>query len=234
MRTVTLILFIVCGLQARTQTLNQVLITDFSQDFVQMDPVFADCINDHEWGNCVTIGIVKCAMAEFRSIKNIYREFHVSPDSISVIFNDGVKLSITTAEIQTAKTLAGMKHREPSAYYDSAMIVFTSICKRVLLRKEIYPDDSHCIHTFADAVKYINSGYATGSAGELLGLKLMPIEQKQFKNYAAAIVRTGAHTAYCTNGTEDFLGTSYVVTNNRMKNPIGPKRAIKAAYILSK
>lgn len=216
------------------ETLGEKLISDFYQTQVAYDGSYAACIDDHEWGNCVSIAVIKASLAEFKTVKAIYKGFSIKNDTVFIVFNDDLKIFVSNEERNMAAGMAGFGKGINSMYYDTAIIIYASICKRALERKYIYPADSACLHTFKDAVYFINSGYSTGSAGELLCLKLSPVGKKEALHSNAAIIRTSAHTAFCTKGVQDFLGRRHPVKMLWMRNPIGPGAPINAAYILSK
>ncbi len=127
------------------------------------------CYKARKEGNCVTIALVKAALGTFTTLNNIYKDFKIKGDSFFLKFNDNVSVAISKTEIDIVKNVSGIKPEVGTVYYDSAMIIYTSICKRIYLNKVKYPD-TKCIFSFRNAVDYIDCGYGTDSAPELLGI----------------------------------------------------------------
>lgn len=212
-------------------TLNEVLITDFYQGKVKVTPGFQRCVNDNELGNCVTVALIKTALAEFKTIESIYKSYTEKNGLIDIEFADGVKITIDRQEIEIVKQLSGIKKIIDSKYYESAMIIYTSICKRVLLQKNIY--SGACIQNFTNAVEYINCGFPTKSAHTLLGLRQVFLKARELETTPAAIIWCSAHAAYCSFGKQDLLGTVFLLDKRKMRNLVRKDR-ISNAYKLVK
>jgi len=200
------------------------IITDFGQTVVTVSDNFERCSGDHNQGNCATIALVKASIAQFKTLKNIFKEFRQNGDSFYLKFNDDIEASISKQEIDTAIKYSGIANISHSVYYDSSMIVYTAICKRVLVAKQTLHrsggyNNPDCIVTFRDAVDYISSGYPTATVCELLGLKFIVLTVSDIASESALIINDSAHAAYCSNGIQDILGQEYRITDNRMKNP---------------
>ena len=119
--------------------------------------------------------------------------------------------------------------------YNDGIIIYALICQRTLQLKDKLIDRPQCLKNFRNAVEAINSGYVTNVAYKLLGVKKFKIiSKKKIKNYKSVIIRTGDHASYCSYGYQDIFGKKYKIRNGRMKNPRGPKRSIKKAYVLEK
>jgi hypothetical protein len=232
--TVILSVLITLASYTQAQEPNERLIKDFYQGNVEVNNTLNACIKDNEWGNCVAIAVIKAALGKFKTINNIYKEYDTKNNMVYITFNDGVQISLSKEELDIVNTLAKFEKSENSVYYNDAIIIYASMCKRALVRKNVYNQTGHCIANFTDAVSFINSGYSTPSCGELLGLKLVSIRKSKIKTTEAVIINTSAHTAFCSYGTQDNVGRTYVIKLNHMKNPRGPERIINHAYVLSK
>jgi hypothetical protein len=209
------------------------LISDFYQSSVDVKPTFQNCDHANREGNCTSIALVKAALGEFKTLNNIYKEFKAQDDSFYFRFNDNIELSISKDEIELADNISGIKKDSKSIYYDSAMIIFTSICKRVFLNKGIY---SKCIVTFRDAIDYIDCGFTADSAYTLLGLRKREVNKRYLSSEASAIIHCAHHTAYCSYGYQDNLGNKYKINKMLlwMKTPVGLGERILGAYMLIK
>jgi len=203
---------------AQEAGINNLLITDFHQGKVTTTDEFGKCIEDNVPGNCVAIALIKAALAEFKTVANIYKSYTVQNGIISIEFADGFKVTINQEEIDIVKNLAGIQHAANSVYYDSAVIIYASICKRVLLDNNIFIKKRSCIKNFANAVEYINWGYPTVNAYGLLGLKQQFLDIRKLSAEPNAIIWCTAHAAYCTYGNQDLLGQPIVLHNKRMRN----------------
>lgn len=235
MKKITLLFLLVIGLisSAAAQQARMDLITGFYQDEVLQDPQMATCLNDDTWGNCVTIATIKAAIATFGSVKQIYSAYEWQGDNLQLTFRDGFKVTLSRADTNQARLAFGVLQGNAGwMHRDSAVIVYASICMRAFARKDQYPQGS-CMHSFHDALGFINAGYATDNAGELLGIKLVRIRLRDLKGSKAAIIRSSAHAAFCTYGWQDIDGDPYKIgAFYWMKNPLGWGSLIMEAYII--
>ena len=215
--------------------LSDRLIGDFYQTIVAPDKKMKKCIHDNKWGNCVAIALIKAAIAEFKTIENIYKSYRLTDDKIIIIFNDGLEIEVTANEIESARKFSAFGRGNNSVYYDSAIIVYASICKRILVYKKIQKEENKkCINNFEDAMYFINSGYSTEISASLLGLHFVSKNLNDLGSLESAIIRTSAHTAFCTQGVQDISGNRFIVHDGLMKNPASGPRPIKGIYILAK
>ena len=226
MKTIFIFLLLLASVlkSAAQEDLAKHLITDFGQTSVTVSDNFERCSNDHNQGNCATIALVKAAVAQFKTLKNIFKEFKQNGDSFYLKFNDDIEATISKQEIDIVKQYSGIANISNSVYYDSSMIVYTAICKRVLVAKNTLHrsrgyNNPDCIVSFRDAVDYISSGYPTATVCELLGLKFKVLGVADIVSESALIINDSAHAAYCSNGIQDILGKEFSITENRMKNP---------------
>jgi hypothetical protein len=220
------------------QTPRYDLIDGFYQDQVFQDEVLNKCLDDQTWGNCVTIATIKAAIATFGSIPNIYQEYRWLNDTLNITFHDGVKIQLSRRDTSEARKWFGvLAEANGWNHLDSAAIVFSSVCMRAFVRRNIY-SDSLCIKSYHDAIGFINSGYATKNAGELLGVKLIPIKVRNISVNKAAIIYSTAHAAFCSYGMQDDQGDRYKVKHllliSLMKNPMGWASNIVGAFVLKK
>lgn len=204
--------------------LSKHLVTDFGQTFVTVSPSFEKCSGDGNKGNCATIALVKASIAQFKTLNNIFKEFKSVGDSLYFKFNDNIEASISRQDIDTVIKYSGIVDLSNSIYFDSAMIVYTAICKRVFVTKQLLLRGSgynnpDCIITFRDAVDYISSGYPTATVNELLGFKMDILSISNIPSEPALIINDAAHAAFCSNGIQDISGRKFLVTGNRMENP---------------
>lgn len=219
---------------------SKILVKDFYQAGVTVSKDFKKCTGDDKVGNCATIALIKASIAQFGSLNNIYSDIQFEPNgTINFIFSDGVKLNVTMAERKVAGKLGGFgKNRtsKNSIYLDSAIMMYASICKRVLLEKKI-----KCVKNFDKAVQYINSGYPTKNVYKLLGFDSVNVKFSDIKNHKAVIAWCRAHAAYINYGTQDCFGYNkeirivkrgsrkvYQMRNSRTYDDIS------GAYILTK
>lgn len=238
-------LFLLCNLFSFTiisftyaQQPRTDLIGAFYQHRVELDPKTAECLKDSNWGNCVTIATIKAAIAEFGSVRNVYKSMQDTVGGQQLTFSDGFSLTVSQAELDTAKAKCGFKRDMAYKDYDSIVTLYASICKRAWLKKADYPSKS-CLNSFTNAVDFINSGYTTSSAGELLGLKLTKINPSQVKHLRSVIINSGAHTAFATMGIQDDQGVQYKIKSvvvPLMRNPLGLIKSvpITGAYRLER
>jgi hypothetical protein len=235
MKKITLLLLFTIGLTggSAAQSPRMDLITGFYQDEVLQDPQIATCLNDYTWGNCVTIAAIKVAIATFGSVKQIYTAYVWQGDTLHITFRDGLQITLSRADTAQARNAFGVLQGNAGwMHRDSAIIVYASICMRAFVRKDQYPQGS-CMHSFHDALGFINAGYTTGNAGELLGIKLIRIRLRDLKGSRAAIVRSSAHAAFCTYGAQDIEGDPYKIGGLYwMKNPRGWGSVIMEAYTI--
>ena len=235
MKKITLSLLFIIGLIGRSpaQSARMDLITGFYQDEVLQDPQMAICLNDDTWGNCVTIATIKAAIAAFGSVRHIYNAYEWRGDTLHVTFRDGLQITLSRADTAQARTAFGVLQGHAGwVHRDSAIIVYASICMRAFVHKEQYPQGS-CMHSFHDGLNFINAGYTTDNAGELLGIKLVRIRLRDLKGSLAAIIRSSAHAAFCTYGWQDIEGTPYKIgALYWMKNPLGWGSVIMEAYVI--
>ena len=218
------------------QELSKHLVTDFGQTVVSVSSSFEKCSGDKNQGNCATIALVKASLAQFKTLNNIFKEFKQAGDSFYFKFNDNIQASISTYDIDTVKKYSGIVKISNSVYYDSAMIIYAAICKRVLVAKQLLHkergyNNPNCILTFRDAVDYISSGYPTATVNELLGFKMEILSIADIPSESALIINDAAHAAYCSNGVQDILGKVFNVTDNRMENPKRNLLGIKTGKI---
>lgn len=217
--------------------MSKLLINDFYQGSVKVSLETEKCLDDKNHGNCVTIALIKCALGEFKRIDNIFLSYESNAINVSVCFQDDFILDITNDEIEIVKNLSGIEKEENPQYYDSAIQLYTIICKRVFLEKEEYSE--RCVNNFTNAVEYINAGFNTKGAHKLLSLKKEPVRKlaklKQFDN---VVIWSNAHASYYSNGFQDIFGKAYKVKKRIfgfwMKNPRGLGGFIQGAYRLSK
>jgi hypothetical protein len=226
--------FIFTASRAYSQQPRMDLISGFSQGSVTLNPVFNQCLQATKWGNCVTVATIKAAIGEFKTVKNIYNSLDTAGGLIYITFNDEVKITLSQDELKQAANLCSFNHQPNYPKYDSVVMVYASICKRALADKAFYAD-GHCLNTFSDAANFINSGYYTYQAYELLGLQLVPVDKTEIWNLESAIIQGRYHTTFCSYGYEDILGGNYRIVLYRMKNPIGIiPSAIQNVYRLAK
>lgn len=212
-------------------TFNEALITDFYQGKVIVSEGFQNCVNDHVLGNCVAVALIKTALGEFGTVSGIYKNYSEQNDLINIEFADGIKAEINKQEIEIVQRLSGITKADDSKFYDAAIIIYASICKRVLVQKNIY--SAACIRDFTSAVEYINSGFPTKDAHTLLGLKKVPLPVSDLQTTQAAIVWCSAHAAYCSYAKQDLLGSKIFLKKNKMMNLKRYSR-ISDAYRLTK
>lgn len=222
------------------QNPNETMNSQFYQGLVKVSDSFQDCSNDHNLGNCVTIALIKAALAEFRTPDNIFKSISTKDNESEIVFLDGDRVTVNQADLQTVEELAGIRHITDAVFYDQALLLYASICKKVLLHKDEYNklmstrrNQKTCISSFENAVEYINSGYSTSDAYELLALKKLPVKIEDLSNTNAAIIWSHYHAVFCTNGLQDYFGTLKEVKNGVMRNARG-KSSIKGAYKLTK
>lgn len=214
---------------------RQEMITDFFQTIVEKDEQMAKCLDDEVWGNCVVIALIKTALVEFGSVNNVYSSYRNTGDEIFITFNDGLQVTLTKEELKEAEQSAKFGREAGSKYFNDAIIVYASICKRVQVHKTgVIEKYKKCVNTFRDGILFINSGFPTDNCGVLLGLKLVERKAGEQSSLNAAIIRTAAHTAYCSEGVQDINGNRHVIVNNKMKNPRGPSKRIKKVFTLAK
>ncbi len=235
MKRIILLLVVTIGLISRSaaQNARMDLITGFYQDEVLQDPQMATCLNDDTWGNCVTIATIKAAIATFGSVNKVYTSYQWQDDILHLTFRDGLQITLSRADTAQAHVAFGVLQGNTGwMHRDSAIIVYASICMRAFVRKDQYPQ-GNCMHSFHDALGFINAGYTTGNAGELLGLKLTRIRLHDLKQSKGAIIRSSAHAAFCTYGWQDIDGDPYKIGGLYwMKNPRGWGSVIMEAYII--
>lgn len=241
--TFTLLLsFTINALHAQSDV-PRILVEDFYQAGVTVGEDFKKCTGDDKVGNCATIALIKASIAQFGSLNNIYQEIRFNPDStIHFTFNDGVELDVTVEERRIAGKLGGFgrnRTTRSSIYRDSAIMMYASICKRILLEK--LKDKSKCVTNFDKAVRFINSGYNTGNVYKLLGLDSIRVRFADIRNHEAVIAWCSAHAAYINNGTQDCFGHSKEIRSVKrgrrqvyqMRNSVAFDD-INGAYILTK
>lgn len=235
MKTSFLLVFCLCTyfLGTAQQVPRTDLITGFYQTNVPFDARLAKCFGDDVWGNCVAIAMIKAAAAEFGSYRAIYQDWKEDNNATALTFNDGLKLTLSAEELKIARRLCGFGIRPDFRDSNDVLVVYASMCKRIFLKKDNY-SSGHCIQSFSDAVHFLNSGYSTKYAGDLLGLKMMRIKSSKLKNTSATIIHTGAHTAFCTYGIQDDQGTAHLIKRPFMRNAIGPAMLISKCYKLTK
>ncbi len=214
--------------------MEQKIITDFYQTIVTIRPETKACLDDYKNGNCVTIALIKAALAQFHNVAGIFNYYEEDFEQIQATFRDEYKVSINVEELEIVRRISGIKKNEDSHYYEAAIKLYTIIAKRVYLQKENYSEK--CILSFKHAVEYLNSGYPTEIAHELLALGKRKIKIRKIKNYKSVIIRSGAHASYCSYGVQDIMGKAVNIKRIGffwwMKNPIGVGGIIKEAYIL--
>lgn len=212
---------------------NSNLVTDFKQTQVVVSKEFQKCSKDRILGNCVAIALIKCALGQFGSLENIYKEFSKSDDgTFSITFNDNVKVQLSGNDIQLVKELSGIEPEVEGKYYESAIILYASICKRILVAKQEY-DSRSCIQNYKNAVELLNSGFPTKTAYKLLGFQKENIAIPELNKNENAIIWCSAHAAYASEGTQDLLGKAIPLKNKKMRNLARYSR-IKGAYKLVK
>jgi len=216
--------------------MNIDIISDFYQGSVVVSKETQKCLKDNVLGNCVTIALIKSALVEFGSIEKIFTSYAESKGTISCTFFDGLKLTVSKSEIKTVEKICGIKFKRKAKYYASAVKLYSIIAKRVLLRKDNY--SKKCIHNFKNAVEYLNSGFPTKKAPELLALSKKKIKRKKIKKYKSVIIWSSAHAAYCSYGGQDVAGKRKKIKNilgvRWMKNLRGIGAPVSGAYILKR
>lgn len=212
------------------------IISDFKQGTVIISNETKNCLQDYKNGNCVTIALIKAALVEFGSIENIFETYKTLDNETTVSFKSSLSITVNQEEIKLVEQISGIIPKENSIYYKSATKLFAIIAKRILYFNEQY--SSSCIKSFKNAVEYLNSGYSTKSAHELLELKKVPIKIKHIKKKKSAIIYSNAHASYSSYGDQDIFGKSNRITQlgfvSWMKNPKGIGGVILGAYILNK
>lgn len=216
-------------LLAQNDSLGEELIGDFYQGLVKVEPDTKKCLNDYKLGNCVAIALIKCALAQFGSIENIFEDYEVIENGYAATFSDGQNVSLYDSEIQIVKEISGIRHKVSPKYYQSALILYGLICKKIFIEKQ---ESSRCINSFKNAVEYINAGYPTKIAPQLLGLTGEAPKNK-IQSYKAVVIWSRAHAAFASNGIQDIAGKRFFITSGKMRNMRG-KGKIRGAFILTK
>ncbi|MRX41324.1 hypothetical protein GJU43_18710 [Flavobacterium sp. LC2016-23] len=205
------------------------LVTDFKQTTVIVSDQFADCNHDHKLGNCVSIAVIKCALGQFGAIENVFKSFIKNDDgSFNVEFFDGIKVKVTTSEIDIVKQISGITPNANSKYFEDAIIIYACMCKRIY---EEAQSEKKCILTFTNAVESLNSGYPTIDGSKLLGMDRTDLTLEQIKTEPNAVIWCSAHAAYISSGTQDLLGNPMPLRNNKMRN-LARYSKIKGGYKL--
>lgn len=210
------------------------IISDFYQGKVTVRSETKTCLDDNVLGNCVTIALIKAALVTFNGKQPIFLNYSTSNNTINVTFRDNLEVSVTTEDINMVKEISGIKPSPEAKYYEDAIELYALIAKRVYIKKDKYAPQ--CITDFKTAVEYLNCGFPTVRAPELLALKKTFIRKRNIRNYKSVIIRTGAHASYCSFGTQDILGKANTIWRVLgvwwMKNPIGIGGIIREPYIL--
>lgn len=223
------------------QEISKQLVTAFGQSAVHISTVFESCTGDSKQGNCAAIALIKAAMGQYKTLNQIYSSFIIRGNTFDIKFNDGVEVTVSNSDVDTAKKYSGILKLDNAAYYDSAMIIFASICQRVIVNKPFFKDrylkdkvgynNTDCIKTFNDAVDYVDSGYPTVNVGDFLGLSLEPVSKSDLQTQPSLIINDRAHAAYCSYGIQDINGKSYKIKRGRMENPLRNFFGIKTGRI---
>lgn len=212
---------------------NSRLITEFKQTNVVVSKEFQQCSKDDDLGNCVAIALIKCALGQYGSLDSIYSKFSTNEEGLyQITFNDGIHIQLAADEIEVVRELSGIQPIGQSEYYKNALILYASICRRILNDKQTY-DPRNCIQNFKNAVEYLNSGYPTKSAHKLLGMGKEVINVKELQQNENAIIWCSAHAAYASKGIQDLLGKETPLKNKKMRNLVRYSK-IKGAYKLTK
>ncbi|MFK7784866.1 MAG: hypothetical protein AB8B56_07115 [Crocinitomicaceae bacterium] len=210
------------------------IIGDFYQGLVKIREETKKCLDDYKNGNCVTIALIKAALVQFGSIDKIFSEYSVGNEEVTVKFMDGITVSISNEEKGVVRDISGVKKKDNSEFYETGIELFAIIAKRVFLLKADFSEK--CIHTFRDAVEYLNSGYPTKNAPKLLALDKQHVRKKSLNQYKSVIIYSSAHAAYCSYGNQDVAGRSNKVKRllgvSWMKNLRGVGGKVKGAFIL--
>lgn len=206
------------------------MIKDFSQGTVIVSDKVRNCRGNEVIGNCSVIALVKTALVQFQSMEAIFKKFEIKDSVVYAKFRDGVSVQLTKEEIDLTIGLAGLKVISNSEYDHTAIVLYALICKRVYSLKRKF--SKKCIHSFQDAIEYINCGYDTSEVYKLLTLKKKDINPEKLEKYKAVVVWNNVHASYCTYGIQDILGQEYKIKHSWIKNPLGAGASIQGAYIL--
>lgn len=210
------------------------IIGDFFQGVVTIQKETKACLDDYKNGNCVTIALIKAALVQYGSIEKIFDAYANQDGITEVQFKDGTKARISEEEKSVVRSISGIKHIDDAVYYETAIELFALIAMRVYELKSKYSEK--CIHSFQNAVEFLNSGYSTEKSPELLGLARKPIKVKYLKNYKSSIIYSSAHAAYCSYGYQDQAGKPNKVNRllrvSWMKNMRGIGGVVSGAFIL--
>lgn len=218
-----------------SQSLNTELIEDFYQGKVIVSNSFQSCDKDKVAGNCAAIAIIKASLAEFKTLENIFKKYKIRGDSTFITLQNNRSLIITNDEIKQVEKLAGIRKKENSLYYGNAIILYTIMCKQLLLFKPSV--HGACINNFTNAVEYLNNGYSSKNAYKLLGFttkNIVQIPVDQLSKIPSAIIWSSSHAAFATYGKQDFLGKPVDINNNMMRNIKGFRQISEGAYYLKK
>lgn len=216
---------------ANAQNVNRVMISNFFQTEVKVSNAFQNCTGDRNLGNCVAIAVIKCALGQFETKENVFTR--IVPDgngNYNIQFADSLRLTLLAKEIQTVKDSSGIQRVPDSRYYEDAVILYASMCKRILLANGHY---STCIKNFSNAMEYLNSGYSATFGAELLGLKKKPVPIDNLLLEEDALIWCSAHAAYVSCGVQDLMGREVLLKKRKMRNVARYSR-IREAFKLEK
>lgn len=211
------------------------LISDFKQTVVTVSPQFQKCSDDKKLGNCVAIAVIKCALGQFKSIENVYDKFELVNGVYKLTFVDGLNVEVLQEEVDIVKQLSGIKPVGDSKFYEDALVIYASMCKRILLNCTDYTTDKECrcVISFTNAVEMLNSGFTTDEGNTLLGMQKEYIDIDGVTSESNAVIWCSAHAAYSSGGHQDLLGDRIPIVNGKMRN-LARYSKIKGAYKLIK
>jgi hypothetical protein len=224
------------------------LITDFFQGNVKVDSAFAACTADDKHGNCAAIAVIKAALADFGSIDRIFTVFRRESDSVRCTFRDGTVIVIGEGQRTIVRNTADLRAGTPATFHEDAITLYALICKRMWVRRSAFTPSkkfSKCVHSYRDAVMYLNSGYPTIHAYRLLALDNVAItDYSTLATLPSAIVYSSVHAGFVTMGQQDRFGESFPIQQRRahrgrrtgpwmMGTANGNQRKIEAAYHLA-
>lgn len=206
------------------------MIKDFSQGTVIVSDKVQDCRGNDVVGNCAVIALIKAALVNFQTTDKIFKKFEIKEDVIYCKFRDGTTVQLTKEEIDLTISLAGLNVISNSEYDHTAIVLYGLICKRVFRLKRKY--SKKCIHSFQDAIEFVNCGYNTEEVYQLLALKKNKVSVEKLEKYPAVVIWNKVHASYCSYGIQDILGEEHKVKHGWMRNPLGAGGSIQGAYTL--
>lgn len=208
------------------------LIQGFYQGNVDVDARMAQCLRDKVWGNCVTIGLVKTAAAQFGGFRETVRSWTNEGDNIQLVFHDGDSVWLHPADTSTVRLHTRLKEQAGGyPHMDSVTVILSGICRRIIKNRSSY-FNAHCVNDIRDAMLYLNSGYPTANAGTLLGLRQIAVSSPDLRTSPALLLQCRAHAAFCSYGMQDVWGKPRPI-DRKMYNAVRKTR-ITAYYIFAK